>query len=84
MLRTSPVLVTYAIFLLLTQYLCDLDFIDEELKKIDPNMTDDKYREQIGIPKSVFPVKELAIKVRYLVVHFRLSQNCEIRSGNYS
>lgn len=67
MLRVSPFLVAYAIFLLLTQYLFDLDFINEELVKIHINITNNE-REQIGFSRSEFPVKELAIKVRYVLI----------------
>lgn len=73
MLRVSPFLVAYAIFLLLTQYLFDLDFINEELVKIHVNMSVED-REQIGFSKSDFPVKELAIKVRYLILRTFISE----------
>lgn len=61
MLRLSPFLTAYAIFLLVTQYLFDLDFTNEELIKTRINITEG---EQIGFSKSDFPVKELGIKVR--------------------
>lgn len=63
MLRLSPFLTAYAIFLLVTQYLFDLDFTNEELIKTHINITDAE-GEQIGFSKSDFPVKELGIKVR--------------------
>lgn len=66
MLRVSPFLIAYAIFLLVTQYAFDLDFINEELNKTHINETK---AEQIGFSRSDFPVKELAIKVRYFYVN---------------
>lgn len=60
MLRSSPVLVFYAEFLLVAQYLYGMDLEDSELPYIDGS-------DQIGFNKvSHYAFKPLIIKVSYL------------------
>jgi hypothetical protein len=64
MQRCSPFLVVYAIFLLLAQYVCGMDFTSDEL----PDKIDGVNLHQIGFTRTTeLPCEPLFIKVMLVI-----------------